>query len=136
MSEKRRPSTRYRGEPPAKKRATTPTPPPQPRSAPTPTALVEDCSLPTRLQDGQRLPTLPEPQELNLRDSEYQNISERYPSLSILVHPKLTILLAACWQHRSNSRDVSGPLMGCLRDTGQNHPRRGIMMSPIQQRNP
>lgn len=76
MSEKRRPSTRYRGEPPAKKRATTPTPPPQPRPPPTPAAPAEDDSLPTRLQDGQKLPTLPEPQDLELRDSEYQNISE------------------------------------------------------------
>ncbi|KAL8824711.1 MAG: hypothetical protein Q9191_004867 [Dirinaria sp. TL-2023a] len=76
MSEKRRPSTRYRGEPPAKKRATTPTPPTQPRPAPTPTPQAEDDSLPTKLSDGQKLPTLSEPQDSDLLDSEYQNIAE------------------------------------------------------------
>lgn len=77
MSEKRRPSTRFRGEPPAKKHATTPTPPPEPKSAPTPAAVLDDGSLPTKLQDGQKLPILPEIQEENLRDSEYQSIPER-----------------------------------------------------------
>ena len=78
MSEKRRPSTRYRGEPPLKKRAITP-PPPLP-APPAPAALepVVNGGLPTKLQDGQKLPTLSEQQDLSLPATEYQSIAERY----------------------------------------------------------
>ncbi|KAL9124879.1 MAG: hypothetical protein Q9217_005844 [Psora testacea] len=79
MSEPRRISTRFRGEPPPKKRALTPTPPPAPRpptrSAPPPAQLIEE-GLPVKLREGQPLPTLTEPQDLNLSTKEYQTISE------------------------------------------------------------
>ena len=78
--EKRRLSTRNRGEPPLKKRALTPpvTPraPPPPTAPPQPLEPVEE-GLPFRLKDPRLLPTLPEPQDLDLSDQEYQTISER-----------------------------------------------------------
>ena len=78
--EKRRLSTRNRGEPPLKKRALTPpvTPraPPPPTAPPQPPEPVEE-GLPFRLKDPRLLPTLPEPQDLDLSAQEYQTISER-----------------------------------------------------------
>ena len=76
MSEKRRLSTRYRGEPPPKRRALTPPPPTPPAPPPRPVEPTE-LGLPIRLRDGQPLPTLPEPQETKLSDRTYQSISER-----------------------------------------------------------
>ena len=89
MSEKRR--TRYGGEPPPKRRqspsppASTPTKVYAHRSAPRqvskapplpPPEPVEE-SLPTRLRDGQTLPTLPTLQDSALlSDKEYQSVSE------------------------------------------------------------
>lgn len=74
-------STRNRGEPPLKKRALTPTPPP-PRAAPAKTAKAPDPveireeGLPVRLSEGRPLPTLPEPQDINVSAKAFQTISE------------------------------------------------------------
>lgn len=77
MTEKRRISTRFRGEPPFKKRATTPPPPPPPALAAV--EPVVHSGLPTRLQDGQKLPTLSRQQDPDLPSSEYHSIAERWP---------------------------------------------------------
>ena len=77
MSEKRRLSTRNRGEPPLKRRAVTPPPPPAPPAPPPRPVEPTELGLPIRLRDGQPLPTLPEPQERNLPNRTYQSISER-----------------------------------------------------------
>ena len=73
MTEKRRKSTRNRGEPPLKKRAATPPPPPQPQ----PTVSENEKGLPLKLQESQILPTLTEMQDQSLPDIEYQSIMER-----------------------------------------------------------
>ena len=73
MSEKRKPSTRYRGEPPPKRRALTPTPPPI--SEPADIELEDE--LPMKLREGQPLPTLKESQGLDLPTTSFQDISER-----------------------------------------------------------
>ena len=72
MSEKRRLSTRNRGEPPLKKRPLTPPPLPPP-----PASTETQKGLPSRLQDNQNLPILKERQDPALPDSEYQSIMER-----------------------------------------------------------
>ncbi|KAL9045440.1 MAG: hypothetical protein Q9214_001512 [Letrouitia sp. 1 TL-2023] len=65
--------TRYRGEPPPKKRQLTPPPTPvTPKEHPKPV----DDGLPVKLKEGQRLPTQPERQDPTLSVSEYQSISE------------------------------------------------------------
>ena len=73
MTEKRKLSTRNRGEPPLKKRQSTPPPPPPPP----PIVPVEE-GLPTKLKDGQPLPILPEQQEPDLSMTDFQTIAERY----------------------------------------------------------
>lgn len=73
MAEKRKPSTRNRGEPPLKKRLLTPTPPPP---APEPSEPVEE-GLPVKVKDNDELPTLPVQQEKDLPLTDYQSISER-----------------------------------------------------------
>ena len=77
--DKRRLSTRNRGEPPLKKRALTP---PVPRAPPPPSAPPQQTEpmeegLPFRLKDPRLLPTVPEPQDLDLSNQEYQTVSER-----------------------------------------------------------
>ena len=72
--EKRKPSTRNRGEPPLKKRQSSP-PPPQPPQRPK--APVEE-GLPVKLKDGQPLPTLAEQQDAKLSIAEFQSIAERF----------------------------------------------------------
>ena len=74
MSEKRKPTTRYRGEPPPKRRQFSPPPPVSVTSKERPKQL--DQALPTKLKDGQSLPTQPEKQESNLPHAGYQSISE------------------------------------------------------------
>jgi len=69
MVEKRKLSTRARGEPLTKR---APTPP----QASSPSELL-DVGLPTKLQDAKALPTLNEPQPNALSAREYQNIAER-----------------------------------------------------------
>lgn len=63
-----------------KKRALTPPAPhrapPPPTAPPQPTEPMEE-GLPFRLKDPRLLPTLPEPQDANLSNQEYQTISER-----------------------------------------------------------
>ena len=93
MTERRRTSTRFRGEPPLKKRATTPPPPPPP--APAAVEPVVHSGLPTRLQDGQRLPTLSRQQDPDLPSSEYRSIAERWPLPHLKLFTKLTIDAAA-----------------------------------------
>ena len=73
MTEKRKLSTRNRGEPPLKKRQSSPPPPPPP---PPPVAPAEE-GLPTKLKDGQPLPILPEQQEHELSMTDFQSIAER-----------------------------------------------------------
>ncbi|KAL9628475.1 MAG: hypothetical protein Q9164_007262 [Protoblastenia rupestris] len=79
MSEPRRISTRYRGEPPPKKRALTPTPSPAPpapaKDAPAAAEPLEQ-GLPNKLREGQPLPTLPEPQDASSSSKLFQSISE------------------------------------------------------------
>ncbi|MCJ1243808.1 hypothetical protein MMC30_001005, partial [Trapelia coarctata] len=51
MAERRKPSTRYRGEPPPKKRVSTPPPPPKPPKPKVPSPMVDvDENLPTKLR--------------------------------------------------------------------------------------
>lgn len=69
MGEKRKLSTRARGE---LQRKRTPTPPPEPISP-----GVQDEGLPTRLQEGKPLPTLSEPQPIPLSTAGYQTIVQR-----------------------------------------------------------
>ncbi|KAI4126265.1 MAG: hypothetical protein LQ347_005037 [Umbilicaria vellea] len=83
MSELRKPSTRNRGEPPKKRPSTPPQKPPPPKkralspaSKPPPPELVEE-GVPTKLRDGQPLPTLPEPQSDEALMKGYQGIAER-----------------------------------------------------------
>ena len=90
--EKRRLSTRNRGEPPLKKRALTP--PVTPRAPPLSTAPAQapehvEEGLPFRLKDPRLLPTLPEPQDLDLSAEEYQTISER-SALPLVLRCSLT----------------------------------------------
>lgn len=81
MVEKRM-STRTRREPPQKKRALTPLASPTP---PTPVKAVEvkDEPLPTRIFEGQPLPTVSKPQRSKLSAKRYQSISERYVELDV-----------------------------------------------------
>ena len=73
MSEKRRQSTRNRGEPPLKKRQS----PPPPPLAPPPVAVETQKGLPLKLQENQALPILKEMQDLSLPTTEFQTIMER-----------------------------------------------------------
>ena len=79
MTEPRRISTRYRGEPPPKKRAVTPTPPPAPATHPKPIPIpaepIEE-GLPVKLREGQPLPTLTQPQDTDISTKAFQAISE------------------------------------------------------------
>ncbi len=77
MTEKRKLSTRNRGEPPLKKRESTPLPPPPPPPPPPQVVPVEE-GLPVKLKDGQPLPILPEQQVVDLSISDFQTISERF----------------------------------------------------------
>ena len=78
MTEKRRISTRNRGEPPLKKRALSPTSPPV-SAAPPPPPPTEPlkAGLPVRLAEGRPLPTLPKPQDTSLSNESYHTIAER-----------------------------------------------------------
>lgn len=60
-------STRSGGEPPVKKRISL---------SPPPVKNIDE-SLPTRLRDGEELPTLPTQQDKNLSDTLFQSIAER-----------------------------------------------------------
>ena len=87
MSERRKPSTRYKGEPPPKRRAS-PSPPPPVHKAPKqihkpaqPETVEPEVGLPVKLKENQPLPTLPIPQDLDLPKGSYQDINERLARL-------------------------------------------------------
>lgn len=93
MSEPRKPSTRNRGEPPKKRPSTPPpkAPPPKKRAAspapkPPPPEPAEQ-GLPTKLRDGQPLPTLPEQQGDEALLKGYQGIAERLDNSMIMAEP-------------------------------------------------
>lgn len=73
-------STRSGGEPPVKKRISSP-----PSPSPPPVKNIDE-SLPTRLRDGEELPTLSTQQDKNLSDSQYQSITERFVKLFLLAN--------------------------------------------------
>lgn len=90
MAEKRKLPARERREPAAKRRASEATPQPQsskkkastpvvvPSPAPEPEPVQEpEEPLPTKVKDGEALPTLSKPQPSNLSDKDYQSIAER-----------------------------------------------------------
>lgn len=86
MVEKRKLPARERREPAAKRRVSEATPQPQPapkKKASTPVVLpsatpepVEE-PLPTKIKDGEALPTVRKAQPSNLSAREYQSIAER-----------------------------------------------------------
>ncbi len=75
MIEKRKLSTRNRGEPPIKKRRQSTAPPPP---TPQPLTVPVEEGLPVKLKDGQPLPTVPEQQNASLSITEFQSIAERF----------------------------------------------------------
>ena len=113
-------STRNRGEPPLKKRALSPPPPPAPTRAPPPKAAPSPLQppaeltiegLPLRLRDGQHLPTLSEPQDLNLHDNNYQSIAERSVGPIYVGYNSLTLrsgVLAASLEHSRRKWLIDG----------------------------
>lgn len=100
MAEKRKLPARERREPAAKRRASEATPQPQssrrkastpvvaPSPAPEPETAPEpvDKPLPTKVKDGEALPTLSKPQPPTLTDKEYQSIAERCVVLFFLLN--------------------------------------------------
>ena len=97
MAEKRRLSARDRREPAAKRRvseANTPQPQSQPQQSsskkkastpvaaptppPPPPLEPADPPLPTKIRDGEGLPTVTAPQPDSLPSTDYQSIAERY----------------------------------------------------------
>lgn len=93
MAEKRKLPARERREPAAKRRASEATPQPQPskKKASTPVVVPSpepesapepEEPLPTKVKDGEALPTLSKPQPSTLSDKEYQSIAERCVSRS------------------------------------------------------
>ncbi|EAW10276.1 uncharacterized protein ACLA_047450 [Aspergillus clavatus NRRL 1] len=101
MAEKRKLSTRDRREPSAKRRASevapqgsskkkgstpsvAPTPPPALPATPAPV----EKPLPTKIKDGEALPTVSSPQPAELPDTEYQSIAESAVLLASLERSK------------------------------------------------
>lgn len=91
MAEKRKLPARERREPAAKRRASEAAPQqaPQTQSSskkkaatpppPPPEPAVVAPPLPTKIKDGDALPTVPTPQQVaSLSDKDYQSIAERY----------------------------------------------------------
>ncbi|KAL8776642.1 MAG: hypothetical protein Q9203_006518 [Teloschistes exilis] len=79
MSEKRKPTTRYQGERPPKRRQLSPThDPPPPPKAPTRKEinLVPKDELPGKVKEGSSLPVLPGKQNSSLSDADFQGIAE------------------------------------------------------------
>ncbi|KAI4143443.1 MAG: hypothetical protein LQ341_002928 [Variospora aurantia] len=78
MSEKRKPTTRYQGErPPKRRHLSPPSPPPAPKQ---PThrqpANPPEKKLPVKLKETQDLPTQAEKQSIDISNHEYQSIAE------------------------------------------------------------
>ncbi|KAL8917647.1 MAG: hypothetical protein Q9208_007828 [Pyrenodesmia sp. 3 TL-2023] len=81
MSEKRKPTTRYQGERPPKRRQLSPSPPPEPaipkKLARKETVETPNGPTPVKSRDTQGLPIQSEKQDPNLSNEEYQSIAER-----------------------------------------------------------
>ncbi|KAL8946468.1 MAG: hypothetical protein Q9222_007142 [Ikaeria aurantiellina] len=80
MSEKRKPTTRYQGERPSKRRQLSSPPPPPPPAPKERTnkdaANTNKEELPSKAKDSQGLPLSAEKQDLNLSKTKYQSIAE------------------------------------------------------------
>ncbi|MCJ1438193.1 hypothetical protein MMC27_007580 [Xylographa pallens] len=74
MSERRKPSTRYRGEPPPKRHLSTPPPPPKLKAV-SPVAELDDA-IPSKVKGGQPLPTSTKPPDIGLPRRQFQDIRE------------------------------------------------------------
>ena len=80
MSEKRKPTTRYQGQrPPKRRQLSSPTPPIAIPKLPTPKQVVKipKEELPVKLKENQSLPTQTEVQDQHLSDLDFQSIAER-----------------------------------------------------------
>ncbi|OJJ44618.1 hypothetical protein ASPZODRAFT_134700 [Penicilliopsis zonata CBS 506.65] len=97
MAEKRRLSTRERREPAAKRRASEAPAQNQPPARkkgstpvvlPPPTPEPAEEPLPTKIKDGEGLPTLRKPQPSELSDKEYQSVAESAVLLASLERSK------------------------------------------------
>ncbi|KAL8892593.1 MAG: hypothetical protein Q9192_005591 [Flavoplaca navasiana] len=78
MSEKRKPTTRYQGQRPPKRRQLSATPPTPAPKQPTPKDTIQNPKeqLPVKLKESQSLPTQAEGQDPNLLDADFQSIAE------------------------------------------------------------
>ncbi|KAL8905180.1 MAG: hypothetical protein Q9171_006767 [Xanthocarpia ochracea] len=79
MSEKRKPTTRYQGQrPPKRRQLSSPTPPIAIPKLPTPKQVVKipKEELPVKLKENQSLPTQTEVQDQRLSDLDFQSIAE------------------------------------------------------------
>ncbi|KAI4199080.1 MAG: hypothetical protein LQ350_004835 [Teloschistes chrysophthalmus] len=79
MSEQRKPTTRYQGERPPKRRQlslTPQTPPPSKAPSRKEINLVPKDELPGKVKEGSSLPVLPEKQSSSLPDADFQSIAE------------------------------------------------------------
>ncbi|KAL8648179.1 MAG: hypothetical protein Q9226_006103 [Calogaya cf. arnoldii] len=79
MSEKRKPTTRYQGlRPPKRRQTSSPTPPAPVPKQPTPKQTVENPKeeLSVKLKESQSLPNRTEVQDPHLPDAEFQSIAE------------------------------------------------------------
>ena len=90
MSERRKPSTRNRGERPPKRQASS-APSDQRPSKQKVASPVQEDEIPTKLNDGQALPTSRQAQILGPLDSAYQSIAERLVSYTFDNHCMLMI---------------------------------------------
>lgn len=80
MSEKRKPTTRYQGERPPKRRHLSPSSPPPVPKQPSHRQLANPPKekLPVKLKETHALPTQEKRQIIDLSNHEYQNIAERF----------------------------------------------------------
>lgn len=126
MAEKRKLPARERREPAAKRRASEAAPQQNPQTQsssskkkastppPPPELAVVVPPLPTKIKDGDPLPTVSTPQQVaSLSDKDYQSIAERYlPVASELLYVagKLTdfVFTVRCFSHPSNGRRKNG----------------------------
>ena len=107
-----------------KKRALSPD-----RQASSPLGHLEG-ELPTKLKDGEELPTLPVQQDKNLSDAQYQSISARFvTSWRTLInganHVIATVVFYKC---QLNDLDRLGLWEAFSNDTGLNPRRKRLLM--------
>ncbi|KAI9689017.1 MAG: hypothetical protein M1822_000754 [Bathelium mastoideum] len=125
MVEKRKATTRAKGEAPAKRRASTQiieeakdTPVPEPL-----TIKVVSNSLPTKISDGKPLPTVGEPQPPDLSNKDYQSIMQSGVLAESLKRSRNKWLSEGIferyWTKPSKSKHVVAP---------ENNPDRNTMM--------